>query len=824
MIYTLSLVANILKGEFVRNDLSPNTSLSRLAIDSRTAQPGSETLFFAIKGVRHNGHFFVNDLAERGVQVFVVSEPTVISASIKVAIIRVKNTLEALQRLAAHHRSCFSIPVVGITGSNGKTVVKEWLHDLLSPEISIIRSPKSYNSQVGVPLSVWNIQPNHRLAIFEAGISQPGEMAQLRAIIEPQVGIFTNIGEAHQEHFESLQEKVLEKLLLFNNAHKLVYCADQPDCVNLIDQHCTSNGITRVSWSLQGMPAQIQFRLKTGVRATHISAQHGQLEYEFQIPFTDNSSIENCCHCFAAMIALDIDPQTAIPKFEHLSPVAMRLELKKGSHGSLLINDYYNSDINSLEIALSVMSREAETHHSRKIVILSDIHQSGQTETDLYRRVNQLLVDNNSDLLIGIGPSIASAAAIFTLPVNLYPTVGSFLKQLKSELLSQSTILIKGAREFRFEEISSALQQKVHQTVLEINLNRMTDNLNHYRSLLLPTTRIMAMVKAFSYGTGDTEIAKMLQYQRIDYLAVAVADEGVELRNAGITTPIVVMNPEIHSLQLLIDYRLEPNLYDLQLAEEFRALVSLNALKAFPVHIKLDTGMNRLGFKTEEELNTLAEWLHPGSGLNIVSIFSHLAASDDPMFDTFTHEQAQRFSELSHHLIQKTGTSPMRHLLNSAGIERFPEYQFDMVRLGIGLYGVSSIQGTLQPVGRLTSTVSQVKKVAPGETVGYNRAGQVMFPSEIAVIPVGYADGLDRRLSNGVGQLIIGGKRVPIVGNICMDMCMADVTGAGIKPGDTVEIFGDQIPISEMASKAGTIPYEMLTGISQRVKRIYIQE
>ncbi len=824
MIYTLPQVARILKGDLVRNDLPPSTTISRLAIDSRTAQPGSETLFFAIKGIRNNGHHFLNELTKKGVQVFVVSETVEIPSNSKVALIRVNDTLEALQQLAAYHRSCYSLPVVGITGSNGKTVVKEWLHDLVSPHISVIRSPKSYNSQVGVPLSVWNLQPDHRLAIFEAGISQPGEMERLATIIQPTIGIFTNIGEAHQEHFGSLQEKTLEKLTLFAKAEKLVFCADQPVAAPLLEEHCRRYGVAPVSWSLQERPAQIQYHIKPAGTATIVTALSGQLHYEFQIPFTDNSSIENCCHCFAAATALGIDPLTFLPMFGHLSPVAMRLELKKGSHGSLLINDYYNSDINSLEIALGVMTHQAETNHSRKIVILSDIHQSGQTETALYRRVNQLLNDSNTNLLIGIGPSITSAASQFTLPATFYPTVGAFLKQVKSDVLMQSTILIKGAREFRFEEISSTMQQKVHQTVLEINLNRMTDNLNHYRSMLSPATRIMAMVKAFSYGTGDTEIAKMLQYQRIDYLAVAVADEGVELRIAGIATPIVVMNPERHSLQLLIDYRLEPNLYDLQLAEEFSALVSLNAVKAFPVHIKLDTGMNRLGFKTEEELNSLAKLLHHGGTLDIVSIFSHLAATDDPQFDRFTHEQAKRFEELSLHLIQSTGTSPMRHLLNSAGIERFPEYQFDMVRLGIGLYGVSNLQGPLQSVGRLTSTVSQVKKVTPGETVGYNRAGRVSRPSEIAVVPVGYADGLDRRLSNGVGQLIICGKRADIVGNICMDMCMADVTGLGIKPGDAVEIFGDQIPISELAAKAGTIPYEMLTGISQRVKRIYIQE
>lgn len=824
MKYTLLQLTQILDGELVRNDLDPLTAITQLAIDSRAVMSGEKTLFFAIKGIRNNGHHYLSELTERGVQVFVISESVSIPDTESIALIRVNNTLEALQKLSAYHRSIYSLPVVGITGSNGKTVVKEWLNDLLAPKISIIRSPKSYNSQVGVPLSVWNLQESHQLAIFEAGISMPGEMDRLADIIQPTLGVFTNIGEAHQEHFDSLAQKTNEKLKLFTQVKKLVFCADQPLTAPLIEVFCRQNEIKPINWSLHDNDAIIQFHASETHGGTLIAAKIDQEIYEFRIPFSDSSSIENCCHCFAAACALDIPPSSFIDNFGQLAPVAMRLELKKGSNGSLLISDVYNSDINSLEIALGVLTHQAEKNHFRKIVVLSDIQQSGQSIETLYHRVNQMLVSAGTNWLVGIGPAIASAAGQFSLPVSFFPTVEAFLKQLNIEKIQQSAILIKGAREFKFEVISASLQQKVHQTVLEINLNRMTDNLNYFRSILAPDTRIMAMVKAFSYGTGDTEIAKMLQYQRIDYLAVAVADEGVELRNAGITTPILVMNPEFHSLQLLVDYRLEPNLYDLQLAREFNALIALNLLTDFPVHIKLDTGMNRLGFKTEADLDELRNLLLEERKLSVVSIFSHLAASDDTALDSFTLEQANRFAELSQYLMKGLKNRPMLHLLNSAGIERFPQYQFDMVRLGIGLYGVSNFTHQLKPIGRLTSTVSQVKKAQPGETVGYSRAGQIKRPSEVAVIPVGYADGLDRRLGNGVGQLYIKGSPAAIIGNICMDMCMADVTGMNIVQGDTVEIFGDQISISELAERTGTIPYEILTGISQRVKRIYIQE
>jgi Alr-MurF fusion protein len=824
MEYTIENIARATGGFIARNDLPGEFAVTNLSIDSRTLISGSGTLFFAIRGHRNNGHLYISELISKGVQAFIVSEPTTADKNAKVAFIQVSDTLEALQRLAEYHRNLFYWPVLGITGSNGKTIIKEWLYDLLSFHYSVVRSPKSYNSQVGVPLSVWNMRSENNLGIFEAGISKPGEMEQLWRCIRPEIGIFTNIGDAHQENFRSLEEKTSEKLRLFKSAEKLVFCADQDLTARIASAYCRRSEIAPVDWSLTGKEAYIAMEATTGNGITRIVARWKNRTATFDIPFTDASSVENACHCFAAIVALKAPVDVILPGFRKLAPLAMRLELKKGVNDCLLLNDYYNSDINSLGIALQVLNTQAEKNHLRKIVILSDIRQSGFSHGNLYRKVNQMLNESGIDTLIGIGHDLQKAAQYFTISFGMYESTAGFLSAMRPGEFRQSAILIKGAREFRFEEISSALQQKAHQTVFEVNLNTLVDNLNAFRSLLRPETKIMVMVKAFSYGTGDVEIAKIMQYQRVDYLAVAVADEGVELRNAGITTPIVVMNPEIHSFQHLIDYSLEPNIYSAELASDFAAAAGHNALTGFPVHFKIDTGMNRLGFKSHEELAGLANLLHKLPQIRVRSAFSHLVASDDPSFDEFTLRQMQRFEEMSSLLQKILGYRFDRHILNSAGIERFPEYQFEMVRLGIGLYGVSSTHLPLQPVGVLKSVISQVKTVDPGETVGYNMAGKVTRTSTIAVVPAGYADGLDRRLGNGNGSVWISGQRAPLVGNICMDMCMVDITGIDASPGSEVEFIGRQITIQEVAATMGTIPYEVLTGISQRVKRIYIQE
>lgn len=824
MNYTIENIARITGGFVARNDLPADFHISRLSIDSRTLISGEDTLFFALQGQRHNGHQYINDLVIKKIKAFVVSEPVIINPHEKVAVIQVSDSQNALQKLAAYHRSRFQYQVIGITGSNGKTIIKEWLYDLLSENFSIVRSPKSYNSQVGVPLSVWNMQKSNDLGIFEAGISKSGEMENLERIIRPTIGVFTNIGDAHQENFTGLEAKIREKLLLFRAAEKLVFCADQQFVADYAASYCQSNEIIQVTWSGKGNPANFGFFIKKENGHTNITTRWNKHEYFFKIPFTDDSSIENCCHCFVVLATLGKTSIEVLSRFANLAPLAMRLEFKKGIQNSLLINDYYNSDINSLEIALSVLNHQAEKNHLRKIVILSDIKQSGHSQGDLYRKVNHLLLNAGIESLIGIGRDIERAAMRFTLNKMLYSTTGDFLAGIRRSSFEHAAILIKGAREFRFEEISSALQQKAHQSIFEVNLNSLVDNLNIFRSLLKPETKIMVMVKAFSYGTGDIEIAKMLQYQRVDYLAVAVADEGVELRNAGITIPVVIMNPEIHSFQHLIDYSLEPNIYTTELAKDFARVVAHNALQEFPVHIKIDTGMNRLGIKSVEEVKQLNEILRQFPQLKVKSAFSHLVASDDPQMDDFTFNQIAKFEELTQYLQESLPYTIDRHILNSAGIERFSTHQFEMVRLGIGLYGVSSVNLPLKPIGKLISSISQVKVVEPGETVGYNRSGRIEMQSEIGIVPIGYADGLDRRLGNGVGKAFINNHKVAIIGNICMDMCMIDVTGLNVKPGDEVEFFGENISIQEIAGSIGTIPYEILTGISQRVKRIYIQE
>ena len=824
MNYTIENIARITGGFVARNDLPADAHFPILSIDSRTIINGENTLFFALKGQRHNGHLYINDLVVRNIKAFVVSEPIRIDHLKKVAIIQVSDSREALQKLTAYHRSRFQYPVIGITGSNGKTIIKEWLYDLLSENFSIVRSPKSYNSQVGVPLSVWNMQKSNNLGIFEAGISKPGEMVNLERIISPTIGVFTNIGDAHQENFSGLEVKVKEKLLLFRAAEKLIFCADHKLVALNSANYCQSMEINPVTWSSKGNPSNIGFNTKKENGETRITAKWNDREFIFKIPFTDDSSIENCCHCFAVLAILGATSGEILSRFSNLAPLAMRLELKKGIQNSLLINDYYNSDINSLEIALSVLNLQSEKNHLRKIVILSDIRQSGHSQGDLYRKVNQMLVNAGIETLIGIGRDMERAAPWFTMNKLFFSTSSDFVSGFRRIGFEHAAILIKGAREFKFEEISSALQQKAHRSVFEVNLNTLVGNLNIFRSLLKPETKIMVMVKAFSYGTGDVEIAKMLQYQRVDYLAVAVADEGIELRNAGITIPVVVMNPEIHSFQHLIDYSLEPNIYTIELAGDFARAVAHNALQGFPVHIKIDTGMNRLGIKSVEEVKQLIAILKQYPQLKVKSAFSHLVASDDPQMDDFTLNQIAKFEKLTQYIQDNLPYKIDRHILNSAGIERFASHQFEMVRLGIGLYGVSSTHLPLKPIGILKSTISQVKVVEPGETIGYNRSGKIERPSEIGIVPLGYADGLDRRLGNGKGFAYINNRKVPITGNICMDMCMIDVTGLNVKSGDEVEFFGEHISIEEIAEAIGTIPYEILTGISQRVKRVYVQE
>ncbi|MFA8432919.1 MAG: bifunctional UDP-N-acetylmuramoyl-tripeptide:D-alanyl-D-alanine ligase/alanine racemase [Marinifilaceae bacterium] len=818
--YDITSVVEITNGKLLGDG---DTSVNYLSIDSRTLLDPAKTLFFALIGERHNGHSYIEELYRKGVRNFVISQEDIVRKEFSQAnFILVYDTLEALHQLSRWHRSRFNYPVIGITGSNGKTIVKEWLFQLLQPDCQIVRSPKSYNSQVGVPLSLWNLYPEASMAIIEAGISQPGEMKKLEAMIQPQGGIFTHLGDAHQENFESTEEKLNEKLELFDHSDWLIYCRDDERIHKAILQR-KGSPLDCFTWS-RNQEAQLRIRgeIKRG-GTTCIRGEFSQRNIEVVLPFTDKASIENAIHCWAYLLREGIEDATIRKRMKKLQPVAMRLEIKEGLGNCTLINDFYNSDLGSLPIALDMLNQQQQKK-KKKTLILSDIFQSGISAKELYAEVATLIEQKGVDRLIGIGESISEHAGLFDLERNFYRSTDQFLHDFSRNLFRDEVILIRGARNFHFERISNMLQYKAHRTVLEVNLNAMVHNLNYFRSLLKPETRVVVMVKAFSYGSGSVEVANLLQFQRVDYLAVAIADEGVELRNAGIDVPIMVMNPEYHSFDTMIEYRLEPEIYSLAMLESFETALKRNGVKDFPVHIKFDTGMHRMGFG-QAELDQLLQKISGNDQLHIRSVFSHLAGADEEQHDDFTRLQIERFKEWSGKIQTAFPYPVWRHILNSAGIERFPEAQFEMVRLGIGLYGVSSTyQDKLRNVSSLKTTISQIQEVSANGTVGYGRRGLLLRDSRIGIIPIGYADGFNRHLGNGRGSVLVNGVLVPVVGNVCMDMSMIDLTDVEAREGDTVTIFGDEKSLLAMARELDTIPYEILTTVSRRVKRVYFQE
>ncbi len=796
-----------------------------ILIDSRRLISPKKVLFFALTSKRNDGHKYIEELSKKGVRSFVISgELPEIQSNKNLSFFVVDNTLEALQKLAAYHRAQFDLSVIGVTGSNGKTVIKEWLYQLLSHDKKVIRSPKSYNSQIGVPLSVWQINHKHELGIFEAGISQPDEMQHLQPIINPDIGIFTNIGEAHNENFLSLYQKIGEKLKLFTKAKTLIYCSDHKELKEVLIKSEILGNLDSFSW---GSDEHDNLRIKEvnkENKATKISAIYNDNEISVTIPFIDNASVENAIHCWATMLYLGYNQSVIAKRMLQLQPVAMRLELKEGVNNCTIINDSYNSDINSLSIAIDFLN--LQNQHKQKVVVLSDILQSGKSEIELYSEVNNLLKQKNIDKLIGIGPTISRQAARFDLDAQFFESTADFLSNYSFTQFANQTILLKGARVFEFEQINKLLQQKVHETVFEINLNAMVNNLNYFRSKLKTGTKVMAMVKAFSYGSGSFEIANVLQYHQVNYLAVAYADEGVELRKTGINLPIMVMNPEDHAFDTMIKHQLEPEIFSFRALQLLEATMKNNPIplnKPVKIHLKLDTGMHRLGF-IEEEIEPLISRLKKNEMIYVQSVFSHLAASDKPSFDDFTREQIERFKLMSQKIIEASDHPVLRHIVNSAGIERFPEAHFDMVRLGIGLYGTEKSLGKLENVVCLRSTLSQIRKVKKGESVSYNRSWVADRETTIGVVSVGYADGLMRNLGNGNLSLWIKNKPVKIVGDICMDMCMVDLSGIDAVEGDEVIIFNDEHRVSDLAEKAGTISYEILSRISRRVRRVYYYE
>ena len=829
MNYTIEKIASILNGKLIG---SRNKSLviKDLLFDSRLIFIPENTLFFALKSQRNDGIKYINGLYEKGVRAFVVEEmPNSVRFANDATFILVDNTLKALQKIAIYHRSNFNIPIVGITGSNGKTIIKEWLYHIFSPEIPTVRTPKSYNSQIGVPLSIWQLNDKHQVGFFEAGISRPDEMDNLRDIIQPTIGIFANIGEAHGKHFSNINNKVEEKLKLFHNVDTLIYCLDHKEIREAVNRL----SVNTFTWSRTDETADVLIysieknENHTEIKATHKLGNSATQQLKINIPFTDDASIENAIHCWLTALKFNISENVIEKKMEQLSPIAMRMELKSGINNCGIINDSYNSDFNALTIALNFMNQQ---HHGKKrVVILSDILQSELNEDDLYEKIAQLIKNKGVDLIIGIGEAMMRQSKKFDIDKIFYRDVKDFLANHHIDTFHNQLILIKGAREFGFEKISNVLQEKAHETILEINLNNLVKNMNYYRSKLKSNTKLMVMVKAFAYGSGNFEVSNALEFHHADYLTVAYADEGIELRRKGISLPIVVMTPEINTFESIIKNNLEPDIYSfrsLSLLEDAIENIDIKLDNPIGIHIKLDTGMHRLGF-LPEDIDSLLERLKSNDKIIVKSVFSHLAGSDSPEFNDFTMKQIVNFEKMSSKIAKALPYKILRHILNSAGISRFTDYQYDMVRLGLGIYGIAPCEedkGKLKTVISLKTTIVQIKEYEVGETIGYSRKGKIERKSRIGVVPIGYADGLKRELGNGNACFYVNGKAAPIIGNICMDMCMIDVTGIDCKEDDTAILFNEDYPVERIAEACNTIPYEILTSISQRVKRIYYQE
>jgi len=811
---TLRNIIPILKAHWVgQNDVAV---IDVISIDSRSLQNGENTMFFAISGPNNDGHTYINELIDKGVRHFVVTHIPETAAG-KANFLVVENTLEALQKLAAYYRSLFDFPIIGITGSNGKTIIKEWLNFLLSPDYNIIRSPKSYNSQVGVPLSILGINEKHNLGIFEAGISTMHEMEKLQKIIRPTIGILSNIGSAHDEGFSSVADKIKEKLKLFTSVNVLILNK------NKTIQAFVNPKIKTFSWCSDNKSADVYITKKNLGDLTELQVTYKEDTFPILIPFQDQASIENAIHCMMVMLYFGYNPKVIQTRMAQLYPVEMRLKVKNGIYNCTLIDDSYSSDFQSLKIALDFL--EHQKQHKKKTIILSDIFQSGLNNDELYSQVSQLIISNKINRVIGIGETISQYKNKF-INGTTFKNVAEFMNAFDRLNFENETILIKGARDFHFEQIVSMLEEKTHETVLEINLNAISHNLNFFKSKLAPKTKLMVMVKAFGYGNGGFEIAKLLEHHKVDYLGVAFADEGISLKSAGINVPIMVMNPETTSFSAIIQHQLEPEIYSIKGLKAFLKIAEQKKLKNFPIHIKIDTGMHRLGFE-EEQLPELITILKGNETVQIKSILSHLATSDDLKHDAFAQSQIALFEELSTQLTAVLKIKPIRHILNTSGISNYPDAQYDMVRLGIGLYGISNDeeeQKFLENVGTLKSVISQIRTIEAGESVGYGRRFMADKTTKIATIPIGYADGIRRSWGNEVGYVVINGKEAKIVGSVCMDMLMVDVTNLDCKEGQSVVIFGENPTVTLMAKALNTIPYEILTGISQRVKRVFFRE
>lgn len=830
---TIAQIAKWTNGAWLQQ--ASDDGIEELVIDTRKIADPQNALFIAISTSRRDGHDFIEEAYEKGVRNFLIQKTLAADAFPNASFILVDNTQQALQQIAIAHRKQFSIPVIGITGSNGKTVVKEWLYQLLADDFEVVKSPRSYNSQIGVPLSVWMMNEHHNLGIFEAGISQTGEMEKLEQIIKPTIGIFTNIGEAHSEGFLNQRQKVNEKLFLFRHVKQLVYCSDHMDVNEAILQYRNQlqgddkDAMQLFTWSYKHDADLKIISTERAKNKTTISGIYQHETVSITIPFSDPASIENAIHCWCILLLLHVEHPVIAERMMNLHAVAMRLELRHGINDCTIINDIYNSDLTSLHIALDFL--EQQKQHDHHTVILSDMLQMGKADADLYQDVAELIAKKNIQRFIGVGPALHKHQHLFAehkkLKSIFFKSTDELLQKIHLINFRNEAVLLKAARAFEFEKIDLLLEQKVHQTVLSINLSSLIHNLNVFRNTVGNHVKIMAMVKAFSYGSGSFEIAHMLQYAGVNYLSVAYTDEGVTLRKAGIKMPIMVMSPDASSFDRMIAWKLEPEIFSMNSLKAFLEMAETLRVTDYPVHIKLDTGMHRLGF-VEEELEEMLYIIRQAAQVKVASIFSHLAASEDASFDSFTDEQAANFIKMSDRIAASLGYLPIRHLCNSAAIARHKNLHFDMVRLGLGLYGIDGsgvLQSRLKQISTLKTTIAQIKEVKAGETVGYGRRGGTKENTRIATICIGYADGYPRALGNGVAHVLIHGKAAKLVGVVCMDMCMVDVTHIPeAQEGDEVIVFGTELPVTQLAQWSDTISYEIMTGISQRVKRVYVNE
>lgn len=807
---------SIVDGDCIKLN-EPETIVKQLVIDSRKLMAPQGAVFFAIDGKHHDGHEHIYELYQRGVRIFIIEKQVDTNAFSEATFIHVSSSVTALQNCAAYKRAQFAIPLIGITGSNAKTIIKEWLSQVLSSDYAVVKSPRSYNSQVGVPLSVWAMNERHQLGIFEAGISTTYEMLALEKVIKPTIGIFTTIGSAHDEGFSDRTEKIQEKLVLFKTAEVVIYCNDYKE----IEEQIHRAKLTTFDWSLKG-DAAVQYKIKSAnTFQTEVEVNTATATGTLTLPFVDDASCENALHIATTLLYLGYSIHEISRKLSQLRPVEMRLELKEATNGCYVIDDSYNNDLAGLSIALDFLDHVKQTE--KKTIILSDVLESGLTSDLLYKEVATYLIAGKLDKVIVIGESIAALKKWYDKELFHFQTTDDFIQHLKDFSFEKEVILVKGARMFQFEKIVSLLQYKIHETVLEINLDALVHNLNVYRGRLKANTKIMCMVKAFSYGSGGFEIAQLLQYHGVNYLAVAYADEGARLRENGITLPIMVMNPALSSFDTLFQYQLEPEIYEPNLLNQIIDYARAKQQR-INIHIKLDTGMKRLGFEYKDIDGVALRLKESDQYVKVLSVFTHLAASDGAEHDTFTNHQLTIFDSMIAKLNTTLGYSFLKHATNSSGIMRFPQAHYDMVRLGIGLYGVESagkFQNELQPISTFKTHISQIKEITADETVGYSRKGKVTQASRIATIAVGYADGYDRRYSNGIGIVLVNGVRCPIIGNVCMDMCMVDITNAHAKQGDEVILFGENPSVIELAKKINTIPYEVLTSVGERVKRIF---